>query len=119
MVKEFESSPATEFEGQTTYGYGFWCKYLTAIPKRLVKKPAWLSLVRLTTNKPYADMAALGDRDLAIWIGRGFYHFTTYNLKTNVVNNIQNIDYDLSLEGVWNFIYFGYSGSRQQVTGFV
>lgn len=61
----------------------------------------------------------MGDRTLAIWVGRGYYHFTTYNLKNNVVNNIQNIDYELSLEGVWNFIYYSYSASREQATGFV
>lgn len=79
----------------------------------MVKKPAWLSLARLSINKPYADMSAVGDRTLAIWVGRGYYHFTTYNLKNNVVNNIQNIDYELSLEGVWNFIYYSYSASRE------
>lgn len=56
---------------------------------------------------------------MAIWIGKGFYHFTTYNLKNNVVNNIQNVDYELSLEGIWNFIYFSYDGGKQQATGFV
>jgi len=29
------------------------------------------------------------------------------------------VDYELSLEGVWNFIYYSYSGAKEQVTGFV
>jgi hypothetical protein len=42
----------------------------------------------MAINKPYDDMKTVGDRTLAIWVGKGFYHFTTYNLKNNVVNNI-------------------------------
>lgn len=33
-------------------------------------------------------MKDAGDRTLAIWVGRGYYHFTTYNLKTGAVNNV-------------------------------
>jgi hypothetical protein len=92
-------------------GYGFWCRYLTASQKRLVKKPAWMLLSRFTVNKEYSDMKDLGDRTLTIFIGKGFYHFTTYNINNNAVNNIQNVDYGNNLEGAWNFIYFSYSGT--------
>ena len=100
-------------------GFGFWSRDLTAAPKRLLKKPSWMMLARFTVTKEYQDMKDLGDRTLAIFIGKGFYHFTTYNMNNNAVNNIQNIDYGSALEGVWNFIYFSYSGSRLQATGFV
>lgn len=56
-------------------------------------------------------MKTVGDRTLANFLGRGFYHFATYNLNNNAVNVIQNINYDNSLEGVWNFIYFSYSAA--------
>jgi len=58
-------------------------------------------------------MKKLGDRTLAIFIGRGFYHFTTYNVANNAVNVVQNVNYDNSLEGVWNFVYYSYSSSTQ------
>jgi hypothetical protein len=50
------------------YGYGFWMRFLTAYPKRLIsgKNAAWYFLSRLTYNEKYAD-AGMGDRTLAIW----------------------------------------------------
>lgn len=57
-------------------------------------------------------MKNIGDRTLAVFVGKGFYHFTTYNLNNNAVNNIQNIEYDYYLEGQWNFVYFSYSSSK-------
>ena len=52
---------------------------MTAYPKRLLIKPSWLELVRFTIVKDNKDNTNLGDRALAIWIGSGYYHFTTYN----------------------------------------
>jgi hypothetical protein len=114
LVEEFgvAEGDGLSVENQGEYGYGFWCKYLTAIPKRILNKPAWIQLARLTINRDHKDMSKVGDRTLAIWIGRGYYHFTTYNLNNNVVNNVQNVNYDYSLEGVWNFVYYSYSLSK-------
>lgn len=47
-----------------------------------------MMLARFTVTKDYQDMKELGDRTLAIFIGKGFYHFTTYNMNNNAVNNI-------------------------------
>ena len=52
---------------------------MTAYPKRLLIKPSWLELIRFTIVKDNKDNTNLGDRALAIWIGSGYYHFTTYN----------------------------------------
>lgn len=54
----------------------------------------------------------MGDRALAIWVGAGYYHFTTYNQANNLPSINQNVDYGDQLEGQWNFIYFSYSTAR-------
>jgi len=42
----------------------------------------------LTCNKKHGD-AGLGDRNLAIWVGAGYYQFAAYNADNpNVVQNI-------------------------------
>jgi hypothetical protein len=50
------------------YGYGFWMRYLTTYPVRLVsgKKDPWYFVSRLTKNDPYGN-TALGDRMLAVF----------------------------------------------------
>ena len=66
---------------------------------------------RLTINKEHTNFQK-GDRVLAVWLGLGYYHFTTYTKHNN--NLYANINYGSHLEGVWNFIYFAYkSGSAK------
>ena len=50
------------------YGYGFWMRYLTTYPQRLIagKNAPWYFVSRLTWNKDY-DNIRMGDRALAIW----------------------------------------------------
>lgn len=106
LSEEFDSSKLPE--DMVEYGYGFWLRFLTAYPKRMLvgKQAPWYIVSRMTKNKPYADVG-LGDRTLALWQGQGYYHFTTYNIngQPNLVNNINYGD----IEGVWTFIYFSYS----------
>lgn len=75
-------------------------------------KPQWLELIRFTIVKDNKDNTNLGDRALAIWVGAGYYHFTTYNQANNLPSINQNVDYGDQLEGQWNFIYFSYSTAR-------
>lgn len=42
-------------------------------------------------------MSNPGDRTLAIWVGRGYYHFTAYTKGNN--NVISNLNYDDNLDG--------------------
>jgi protein transport protein SEC24 len=56
-------------------------------------KPAWLGMSRLTTNKEYKDFDQPGDRTLAVQMGRGFYHFSTYNMQPLQTNVNANINY--------------------------
>jgi hypothetical protein len=52
------------------YGYGFWARFLTAYPDRLLsgKNAAWYFIARLTVNKNF-DNVRMGDRTLAMWQG--------------------------------------------------
>lgn len=51
---------------------------------------------------------------LAVWVGKGFYHFTTYNKIGNKVSISQNIDYGDNLEGQWNYIYYSFTSKGEQ-----
>jgi hypothetical protein len=101
-------TPETNIDGLTEYAYGFWFRYLTTYPQRLVKKPQWLQLARFSSNEEVEDAKNMGDRTLAVFIGAGFYHFTTYNLVGPKVNVFQNVPYDNHLEGVWSFIHYSF-----------
>lgn len=71
----------------------------------MMDKPTWMALARFTTNENYGD-TGYADRTLAIWVGTGFYHFTTYsNGNNNIMNNVK---YGTKLDGVWVYVYFGY-----------
>ena len=60
----------------------------------------------MTTNVVCTDGARPGDRTLAIWVGQGYYHFTTYTIGN--ANVFFNVNYGTALDGAWNYIYFGY-----------
>lgn len=59
----------------------------------------------------------IGDRTLAIWQGRGYYHFTTYN--NGNPNNINNVPFPAQLDGVWTFIYYSHNLDKKQAISFV
>lgn len=92
-----EDDEESTVNGITEYGYGFWCKFLYNGPSKVLAKPDWMGLSRLTVNRDYTDLSKPGDRTLAIWVGRGYYHFTTYTTGNN--NAIQNVNYDTFLDG--------------------
>jgi len=97
-----------ELEDVEQYGYGFWCRFLTHYPKQLMKglQNDWSFMARLTKNEKFGD-AGLGDRTLALWLGRGFYHFTTYDGGN--ANKVHNINHPADIEGLWTFIYHSHS----------
>lgn len=68
-------------EDLNEYGYGYWLRFLTTYPKRMLvgKQAPWYIVSRLTSNEKNGD-AGMGDRILAIWQGQGYYHFTTCSL---------------------------------------
>jgi protein transport protein SEC24 len=69
--------------GITEYGYGFWMRFLwNGLTQKLVQKGPWLGLARLSNSKDYEkDVAIPGGRTLALWVGTGFIHFTTYSIN--------------------------------------
>jgi hypothetical protein len=49
----------------------------------------------LTIRENYeGDARQLGDRTMAIWVGAGYYHFTTYSIAPGNVNVWRNINYE-------------------------
>lgn len=82
--------PEGKLDGVTEYGYGLWTRYLTKYPDNLPKgmTEPWYFLSRLTVNEPY-DNIRMGDRTLAIWLGRGQYTFITNDQKTNNPNVVK------------------------------
>ena len=74
-----------------------------------------MGVARLTINENNADVTNLGDRTLAVFIGRGYYHFATYDLITNDVNVNYNIDYETFLDNRWVYVYFGYKETNEKV----
>lgn len=61
----------------------------------------------------------MGDRSLAIFMGRGYYHFTTYNIGRGKLVESDNIEYGGDLEGVWSFIYFSFDQDVECATGLI
>lgn len=73
-------------------------------------------MARLTKNEKLGD-AGLGDRTLALWLGWGFYHFTTTNGGDS--NAWRNLAHPADIEGVWTFIYHSHSLDQKETTAFV
>jgi hypothetical protein len=71
------------------------------------KDQPWYFISRLTSNKPYGNIA-MGDRTLGIWMGQDGYTFITNDLQTTNPNVVKAIPYG-DVEGVWSYIYFSYS----------
>ncbi|CAD8140693.1 unnamed protein product [Paramecium octaurelia] len=107
-------------EDLVEYGYGFWARFLSAYPVRLLngKNAPWYFVSRLTSNQNYGNIA-MGDRTLAVWLGQGYYHFTTCDKKSNNPNVIQNINYPNDIEGVWTYIYYSYSAQENKAIAFI
>lgn len=43
-----------------------------------------------------------------MFVGKGYYHYATYDITRDEPNVNANIKYGQELEGYWNFIYFSY-----------
>jgi len=83
---ELEDTDDSTLNGINEYSYGFWARFLWNSNKgKLLEKPDWMGLARMSTNRALKDATNPGDRTLAIWIGRGFYHFATYTKESNNV----------------------------------
>ncbi len=74
-------------------------------PLYVVPKNAWYQMARFTMNRNHAD-AGYADRGLAVFLGPGYYQFATYSNNNN--NMVQNIEYNLRIDGEWNYIHYAY-----------
>jgi hypothetical protein len=77
---EQEETEDLKLNGISEYAWGLWSRWSRTGPKNLATKQDFHSLARFTTNRNHKD-AQMKDRTLAVWIGEGFYHFTTYNIQ--------------------------------------
>jgi hypothetical protein len=121
VIHELEDDGEHTLNGIIEYGIGFWSRFLwNGLKAKLLNKPEWMGLARVASRKDFQDAALPGDRNLAVFVGRGFYHFATYsNSEPNI---FQNIPYGTDLDGKWNYIYFGYKRTSMKVgnaNGFV
>jgi hypothetical protein len=93
---------------------------MLAYPKFMPKgKDApWYFMSRLTANKN-SDNINMGDRLLAIWLGKGFYHFTSCDKPSNQPNVIKNVNYPENLDGVWTYIYYSYSAEKKKAVAYI
>jgi hypothetical protein len=49
----FEDGEDHNINGLTEYGFGFWTRFLWNGKVKLIEKPDWMGLARLTINKDY------------------------------------------------------------------
>lgn len=87
------------------------------------EKQAWHNIFRISDHKePIGDnIGKLGDRNLAVWVGAGFIHFTCYTfgfMAGDNVNQWKNVNYEDDLES-WFFIYYGYSHVNKKVIAYI
>lgn len=85
VTKESESKDVPFKE----YGYGLWVRFMIAYPVKLPngKDAPWYFVSRLTSNKAYSNLEN-GDRLLAVWLGKGYYHMTTCDSEKKNPNMI-------------------------------
>ena len=54
-----------------------------------------------------------------MFVIKNLYHFPTYDIRDNNKNLNKNVDFSEDMEGVWSFIYQGYSPIKQKAYVFV
>lgn len=91
-ILDIEAAGAEEY---AVYGWAKWAN----IPD----KQTWHNVFRLTDFKGATEANAdkTGDRTLCMWVGNGFFHFTTYTYGYKAgdnVNVVHNIAYEDDLE---------------------
>ncbi|CAK87360.1 unnamed protein product (macronuclear) [Paramecium tetraurelia] len=103
------------FDQMQEYAFGMWTRYLTTIPQRQISKPALMQLARLSINKQTTDgVVKTGDRVLAAHIVFNYYQISTYDLNTDAGIQQKFMKYN-QLEGIWRYIYMGYSKDIETV----
>lgn len=78
--EETEEKDDFKLNGINEYAWGVWSRWSRTGPKNMPNKYEFHSLARFTTNRNHKDLQ-MKDRTLAVWVGTGFYHFTTYTIE--------------------------------------
>jgi hypothetical protein len=55
VLLEVFTEGKNKIDSVSEYAHGFWCRYLTAIPKRLVSQPSILQISRFTDKKAHRN----------------------------------------------------------------
>ncbi|CAD8143475.1 unnamed protein product [Paramecium octaurelia] len=115
-----------KINGQSEYGFGLWTRWLSTLPKYLNKRAPIHTIARMGTqgyviesidgklvrsnaNRPSTPK----DTTLSISLTPDSYEFQTLELKDDIEFS--------SLEGHWNYVYFGYirHGDQGLAKGYV
>jgi hypothetical protein len=89
------------------------------------KPDTWNNLFRVTYQREALQNNAnnIGDRDLCVWVGPGYLHYTTSTYEVNHGDNwnvVGNIDFKSDVaEEKWIFVYFGYNRATHTAFGYV
>lgn len=93
-------------------------RHLTTIPVRQLKKPPIMQIARLGENHDTTEgLIKVGDRALAAHLVFEYFQFSTYDLNTQETVQQKFLKYDF-LEGVWRYVYMGYSKAAQTMNAF-
>lgn len=104
-----------KISGIMEYGLGMWSRFqYNGAKTKIIEKPKWLGIARLTSNEKYTDAQNFGDRLLAILMGKGYYHFATYNTDPPNMSVSGNIEYSADSESTWVYLYFCYKRFQEQ-----
>ncbi|EGR31398.1 hypothetical protein IMG5_110780, partial [Ichthyophthirius multifiliis] len=110
VVKKY----VNQFNGVQEFGIEGWFKL-----KPGVKRDSWATAYHFNSNENPQDLAEYGDRTLCMFVLQNTYHFPTYDLKTQNKNLYKNVEFQQQDEGVWAFIYHGYSPLLKKAYVFV
>jgi hypothetical protein len=104
----------------TEYGYSLWLRYMTRYPVVMPngKNSPWYTVARLTNKKLYTNVD-VGDRVLAVFLGQGFYQFTTNDVVSANPNIFRNVPFVGDIEGQWIYIYYSYTQRKSESVGYI
>ena len=107
-IKHYFSQADFPIDSISEYSHGYWCRYLTTIPTRIITRPSSTPISRFSGTT----------RILGINIIQGSYQFQTYDTTTSNPSLQTSIKYS-ELEGIWTYLYIGYKRSERTVICYV
>lgn len=96
FMEEFDNSERYPIESISEYGFGFWSRFLSTIPARMLAKPRVMQIARLLADRPILSLSVAFEH----------YLFDTYSVDADALQGRVNYD---ELEGIWRYAYLSYS----------